>query len=58
VGKNGVYGGNVEIIATSDIFKVSASIYFVSQGKISQPFTVIVGQVVTERNAAVMVSEL
>lgn len=44
--EEGVYAGNSEIIVISDIFKVSLSVYFVSE---DQPPTVIVGQAVAEK---------
>jgi hypothetical protein len=52
--RNGVYGGNVEIIAISEICKVSVTVCFVSYGQISQKLTVIVGQVVNERNLSLL----
>jgi hypothetical protein len=38
------------MIVVSEIYKVPVSIYFVPEGQISEPPTVIVDQVVTERN--------
>jgi hypothetical protein len=48
---NEVCGANVEIIAITDIYGVSVSVYFVSGGEITHPPTVTVGQVVNERSA-------
>jgi hypothetical protein len=45
-----VNGGSVKIIAISEIFKVPVNVYFVFEVQITQPLTVTVGQVVTERN--------
>jgi hypothetical protein len=39
------YGENVEIISISVIYEVSANVYFASEGQITQPPPVIVGQV-------------
>jgi hypothetical protein len=50
-----VYDDTVKIIAIPDIRKVSVSIYFVSEDQITSPPTVIVGQVVTERNVCMSV---
>jgi hypothetical protein len=50
VRKYGVYGGNVEITAISEIYKMSVNIYFVYARQITQPSTVAVCQFVTERN--------
>jgi hypothetical protein len=44
-GTNGVYGGNVEIIAVTGLYKVFVSVYFASEGQITEPPTFI-GQVV------------
>lgn len=50
-----IYGGkwsvgvSVEIITINEIYKVFGSVYFVSEGNISQVSTVV-GQVVTEIN--------
>jgi hypothetical protein len=41
-------GGNVKIIAISEIYEASVSVYFVSESKITQPPTVIMAQVMTE----------
>jgi hypothetical protein len=43
--KNGIYGGNVEIIAISGIYKVFVSVYFASEGQITEPPTVMVQSV-------------
>jgi hypothetical protein len=40
----------VEIVTISEIYKVFVSVYFVSEGHISQAPTIIVGQIVTEIN--------
>jgi hypothetical protein len=46
----------VNVIATSEIYNVSVSIYLVSEIQIIEPQTVIVGQVVTERNALLLLT--
>jgi hypothetical protein len=38
------------MFVVSEIYKVPVSIYFVSEGQISETPTIIVDQVVTERN--------
>jgi hypothetical protein len=43
-----MYDGNVEIIAVSEIYEVSVSVYFGSEGHITRPSTVTVGQFVTK----------
>jgi hypothetical protein len=48
--KNGLYGGNVEIIAISVIHKVSVNVYFASEGQTTRTATVIVAQVPNEIN--------
>jgi hypothetical protein len=48
-GEKGSVGVSVEIITINEICKVFGSVYFVSEGHISQAPT-IVGQVVTEIN--------
>lgn len=48
-GKDGVYGCKVRINVVSEIYKVPVTIYFVSEGQISEPPIVIVDQVVTKR---------
>jgi hypothetical protein len=45
-----VYGGNVDITAISEIYKMSVNIYFVSERQITQPSTVAICQLVIERN--------
>jgi hypothetical protein len=35
MGQNGVYGGNVKIIAINEIYEVYVSIYFVSEDQIT-----------------------
>jgi hypothetical protein len=44
-----MFGGNVEIITISEVYKV-VTVYFEFGVQIIQPHTVTVGQVVTERN--------
>jgi hypothetical protein len=48
MGENGLYGSNVKIVTTNEIYKMSDSYYFVSEAKSFQPLTVVIGQVVTE----------
>jgi hypothetical protein len=48
--KNGVYCSNVKIIAISKICEVSVTVYFISESQVTQPLTVIISQVVNERN--------
>jgi hypothetical protein len=48
MGKNRVHGSNVDIIAVTEIYKASVSIYFAPDSHVTQPLFVIVGQVVTE----------
>jgi hypothetical protein len=43
---------NVKVIAVSEIYKLSVSIYFVPEGQIIHPLTVTVCQTVTERNVS------
>jgi hypothetical protein len=38
----------MDLVAISDIYEMSVNIYFVSKDHITQPSTVIFGQVVTE----------
>jgi spore coat polysaccharide biosynthesis protein SpsF (cytidylyltransferase family) len=38
MGKTGVYDGNVNIIATSEIYKVLTSVYYVSEGQITHHY--------------------
>jgi hypothetical protein len=47
-GRNGLYGENVKIIIISVIYKVSVNVHFASEGQITQPPPVIVGQVLKE----------
>jgi hypothetical protein len=54
--ENRVCGGNVEIIAISDISKVLVSFFFLPAGHITLPPTVILGQVMTERNVFLLFS--
>jgi hypothetical protein len=44
-GNKGVYGGSVKIIAINGTYKVSDSVYFVSEDQITHLLTVVVGQV-------------
>jgi hypothetical protein len=48
--ENGLYGGNVEIIAIIEICNMSVSVYFVTECQIIQPLAVRVDRVVAERN--------
>jgi serine kinase of HPr protein (carbohydrate metabolism regulator) len=50
-GESVVYDSNVEMVADSEICDVS-----VSEVQITQPPTVMVGQVISERNASVSIS--
>jgi hypothetical protein len=50
IGGSEVYDDNVEIIAISEIYELSASVYFVSEGRITRPSIAAIGQVATERN--------
>jgi hypothetical protein len=50
VGENGLYGGNVEIIAIIEIYKLSIGVYFVTESQIIKPLTVTFNSVVAERN--------
>jgi hypothetical protein len=56
-GRTGVYDGNVEIMAIAKIDEASLSIYFVSEGQITQSLTVRAGQVVSERNSSLLFSD-
>jgi hypothetical protein len=49
----GMYRDNMQVIVISEINKVSAGTYFVSEGQSSRPPTVILGYVVAERNPSV-----
>jgi hypothetical protein len=53
-GKNGMCGFNSEIIANTEIYEVSVSIYFLYECQITEPPTFIVGQVVSERTVSVL----
>jgi hypothetical protein len=53
---NEVYGGNVEIIAITEICTVSVSVYFVYEGEITQPPTVTVGQVAIEKKVSLLIN--
>jgi hypothetical protein len=53
-GESGVYDGNVEMVTVSEICDVCQYIYFVSEVQITQPPTVMVGQVMSERNESVV----
>jgi hypothetical protein len=50
MGENGLYVGNVEIIAIIEICNSSVSVHFVTEGQIIQPLNVTVNRVVAERN--------
>jgi hypothetical protein len=50
--KNGMYGGNVEIIAISEIHKFFISVYFISEDQTTQLLTVTFDQVLTQRNVS------
>jgi hypothetical protein len=45
-----MYGANVETITISKIFEVPISVRFLSEGQISQPLTVTLYEVATQRN--------
>jgi hypothetical protein len=49
-----VYGGSVKIIAINGTYKVSDSVYFVSEDQITHLLTVVVGQVVNERTISLL----
>jgi hypothetical protein len=53
-GENRVHGSNVDIKAIAEIYKVSVSIYFAPDSRITQALIVIVGQVVTDRNLSLV----
>jgi hypothetical protein len=55
-GKNGAYDGNSEIASINEIYEVSVDVYIVSEDQITQPSTVIIGQVVTKRNGCLFFS--
>jgi hypothetical protein len=50
MGKAGLYGSNVEIIALSEIYKAYVNLYFVPMGQFNQSLAVIANQSVAERN--------
>jgi hypothetical protein len=52
--KIGIYFGNVEISAVTEIYVVLQYFYFVSEGHMSQPLTVTIGQVVTDGNVSLL----
>jgi uncharacterized protein YukJ len=43
-----VSNGSVKIIVVNQIDETSVSVYFVSEGQLTHPLTVIMGQVATE----------
>jgi hypothetical protein len=45
-----VYSLNVKIIATSEIYDVSANVYFLPEGQITYPSDIIVGKIFHVRN--------
>jgi hypothetical protein len=45
-------------IAVGEICKLSVSVYFVLEDHVTQPLTVVVGQVVTERNMSLFNSKV
>jgi hypothetical protein len=47
-------GCNIEIIPITKIYEVSVNIYFLYECQITEPSTIIVGQVVTERTLCVL----
>jgi hypothetical protein len=47
-------GYNIEIIPITEIYEVSVNIYFLYECQITEPPTVINGQVVTERTVCVV----
>jgi hypothetical protein len=52
----GLYGADIEIICISEIYQLSLNVYFVSGGQITQPPTVILGEVVTNGNVSPLFS--
>jgi hypothetical protein len=46
--ENGMQGGNIEVMAISEIYEVSISVYFVSEMQITQSLAVIVDQVIVQ----------
>jgi hypothetical protein len=51
-----VYGGSVKVIAINGTYKVSDSVYFVSEDQITHLLTVIVDQVVNEGTMSLLFS--
>jgi hypothetical protein len=47
--QNVLHCGDVEVIAISEIYRAFIGVYFVSGGRITQPSTDIIGQIVTGR---------
>jgi hypothetical protein len=54
--KYSAYGGKVKTTTISEIYKVSISVYYVSESHITQLPFVLVGQVTTERNSSLLFS--
>jgi hypothetical protein len=52
----GVYGANVEIIAITEIYKMSVSVFLYLRDKITQPPISTVLDAVTERTASLLLS--
>jgi hypothetical protein len=55
VRRHNIHGNKMginEIIAINDIYKISPSVYFVSEGQIAQSATVILGQDVMYRTSS------
>jgi hypothetical protein len=48
MGINGVFGGNVQIIGVNQMYEMSINLYFMSEGRLTHPLTVLSCQVVTE----------
>lgn len=51
-----MFDSNDKIIAISEIWKVSVSVYSVFEGQITQSTSVIVGQAVNKRNVSLLFS--
>lgn len=51
-----MYGGSVKVIAINGTYKVSDSVYFVSEDQITHLLTVIVDQVVNEGTMSLLFS--
>jgi hypothetical protein len=51
--KCGIYGGNV-YIAISEVYKESISDYLISQDQTTHAWTVLIGEVVTERDMSLL----